>query len=103
MPAPSRGINSGRGKRNPERTVRRPTEMTLLARRRPAVARRLGAFAPFALGAVAAVALCACATAPNPPSPASKPIGSARAPPAPAAKRGPPRGGAPPPGGGGGG
>jgi hypothetical protein len=50
--------------------------MTHLARRRPAVPRRFGAFAPFALGAVAAVALCACATAPNPPSPASKPIGS---------------------------
>ena len=50
--------------------------MTLLARRRPAVPRRFGALAPFALGAVAAVALCACATAPNPPSPASKPIGS---------------------------
>jgi hypothetical protein len=52
--------------------------MTLLARRRPAVPRRFGAFAPLALGAVAAVALCACAvaTAPTAPSPASKPIGS---------------------------
>jgi hypothetical protein len=78
MPAPSRGPNSGRGKRNPERTVRRPSDMTLLARRRPAVPGRLGAFAPLALGAVAAVALCACAvaTAPTAPSGASKPIGS---------------------------
>jgi hypothetical protein len=52
--------------------------MTLLARRRPAVPRRLGAFAPLALAAVAAVALCACAvtTAPTAPSPASKPVGS---------------------------
>ncbi len=52
--------------------------MTLLARRRPAVPRRLGASAPLALGAVAAVALCACAVAPAPtaPSPASRPIGS---------------------------
>jgi hypothetical protein len=50
--------------------------MTLLARRRPAVPRRLGAFAPLALGAVAAVALCACAVAPTALSPASKPIGS---------------------------
>jgi len=52
--------------------------MTLPARRRPALPRRFGAFAPPALGAVAAVALCACAvaTAPAAPSPASKPIGS---------------------------
>jgi hypothetical protein len=81
MPAPSRVPNSGRGKRNPERTVRRPSDMTLPARRRPAVPRRLGAFGPLALGAVAAVALCACATAPTAPSPASKPIGSTGVPP----------------------
>jgi hypothetical protein len=54
--------------------------MTLLARRRPAVPRRSGAFASLALGAVAAVALCAVATAPTAPSPASKPIGSTSVP-----------------------
>ena len=50
--------------------------MTLLARRRPAVPRRFGAFAPLALGAAVALCACAVATAPTAPSPASKPIGS---------------------------